>query len=102
MRGLETHLFGLTFETWLRSVGHDYSRVNFFIVADSASSNVKLTWKLLSWLKTQGEHLNVLVTSHYAPCLIHQMARILTMNLERQQVTFVLHYSPSSEFQPAA
>lgn len=76
--GLEKHLFNeLSLEGWLQSIASKFSRLHFGIVADSASANVKLNWKLMAFLQKIGERYNIFTTSWYYPCCLHQLARIL-------------------------
>lgn len=89
---LEKHLLdGLSLEVWMDVLSRNYGRLNFFVVADSAASNVRLLWRLLAYIQKQGKRVNVLVTGCYAPCLLHQVSRMLTMTLERQGVNAALY-----------
>eukprot|EP00438_Fugacium_kawagutii_P033028 Skav220871 [mRNA] locus=scaffold1331:176785:177609:- [translate_table: standard] len=92
MHTLEKHLFaGLSFETWFDTVAASFGRVSFHIVADSAASNLKLCWKLMAFFKKEGDRCGVLTTSHFNACMLHQLSRMLTMCLEKQQVTASLY-----------
>ena len=61
--------------------------LQFLLVADSASANCKLIPYLFQFLREHG------ALSMFSPCLLHQMARLLVLNLERQGVS-----SPSALF----
>ena len=79
---LERHLFGeLSIDTWLQTVAGKFSKINFLVVADSASANISLTWKLMSFLRQKGDQYNIITTCHFHPCCLHQMARIVDASL---------------------
>ena len=79
---LERHLFNkLGWETWLQSLAATYSQLNVFIMADSASANIKLTWRLCSWLQKKGKQYGINVSVHYNPCMLHQVARMVVSGL---------------------
>lgn len=60
-----------------------FAAVQWLVVADAAPANCKMLPHLFSFLRE--ETSNSLAV--YVPCLLHQMARILVVNLERQAVS---------------
>ena len=79
---VERHLLnGVSFETWLQSMSSGFSKLNVFMIADSASANVKLTWKMSSFLRKKGEQYGVQVLVHYHACWLHQIARIVVSEI---------------------
>ena len=60
-----------------------FSLILFQCVCDSATANTKALPRLFSWLQARSEKC----VGAFAPCLLHQMSRILVMNLERQSVS---------------
>lgn len=78
MVSIERHLLNnVGFETWLQTLSATYSRLNVFFMADSASANIKLTWKLSAWIQKKGKEYGLDVSVHYHPCMLHQVARII-------------------------
>lgn len=92
MLSFERFLFGnMSFQTWLGIAAEKFSHINFFVIADSASANIKLSWKLLSFLQEQGRRNNTIVTAAFAPCLLHQLSRMVAANLEKQKVSAAIY-----------
>ena len=90
---LQRHLLNdLEFEIWLETIASKYSRVKLFIVADSASANVKLTWRFMSYVQNLCKRLKILATCNFNPCLLHQIARMVApcwMTCVQSLVSFV-------------
>lgn len=59
-----------------------FSQVQFLVVADSASANCKLLPRLFAYLQKELPQS----VAFFSPCLLHQMSRLVVMNLERQGV----------------
>lgn len=95
---LETHLFGVRIHAFLRLLAVSFSSLHFHMVADSAAANLRLVAKILQFLSTEGKTCNLSVTASFFPCSLHQVARLVIMNLERQKVSAAL-YSISRLYQ---
>ena len=59
-----------------------FEQAQFLAVADSASANCRLLAKLFSYLQQECP----VAVGFFSPCLLHQMSRLLVLNLERQGV----------------
>ena len=88
MLSLERWLLnGVGFETWMNTMSRKCDRISLCVVADSAASNMKLTWRLLSYFQALGARAGMAATGHFAQCILHQLARILVTALERYRVS---------------
>ena len=91
MMSLERYLLNcIGFETWLQTMARSFSSLNVFIIADSASANVKLTWKMGAFLLRKGEQHGVHVSVHYHACMLHQVARIVVTGLSLSRIVVPL------------
>ena len=66
----------------LKEVGN-FKCVQWRVVADSASANCKALPHLFAYLHNQCGN----ILASFSPCLLHQLSRILVLNLERQAVS---------------
>lgn len=57
--------------------------VQWLVVADAASANCKMLPHFFAFLQKESSNSLAL----YVPCLLHQMARVLVLNLERQGIS---------------
>ena len=72
-----------------------FGLLQFLTVADAAPANVSMLGKLFSWLQdlnstyssAHPEQEASLLLACFVPCLLHQLSRVLVLNLERQQLT---------------
>ena len=83
---LRALLYNFQFVSPLQEILSETSQfaiVQWLVVADAATANCKMLPHLFAFLqKETGNSLAV-----YAPCLLHQMARVLVLNLERPGVS---------------
>ena len=92
MLSFERHLFGnLSLQTWLEIIANHFGKIHVCVIADSASANIKLTWRMLSYLQQLGRRNNTTLTASFLPCVLHQLARMVAMNLEKQKVSASLY-----------
>ena len=63
-----------------------FPMVQFHCVSDAAAANCKALPQLFSWLQARSSNC---VATH-SPCLLHQMSRIVVLNLEHQAVVSLL------------
>lgn len=61
----------------------EFDLIQVQCVCDAASANMKALPRLFTWLQAKSEHC----VSTMSPCLLHQLSRVLLMNLERQMVS---------------
>jgi len=81
--------------TFMERSACQFDTVQFLTVADSATANLSMLSRFFSWLQEHSQKLSAsaqgqqvpLVLSCFVPCLLHQMARVLVLNLQRQQLT---------------
>lgn len=57
------------------------------MVGDAATSNVKCMKHLLPWLQEQGKRWNLVVSGVFMPCLLHQLSRLIIMDLDRSDLS---------------
>lgn len=98
---LENHIFGCDMSAFFAKASQVYSTVNLQVVADCAASNLKFMRHFLSYMCSQGAAHDVLVTAMFSPCMLHQLARVLTRNLSSKgvsaplfSITRLLQFSP--------
>ncbi len=80
---LDRHLLGMGLEVWMDVIARKFATLQICVVADSAAANLKLLWKFMAYMQLQGKRVESLVLGYFNPCLLHQLARVLVMNLER-------------------
>lgn len=76
-----------------RSLG-TFDLLQFLTVADAAAANVSVLAKFFSWLQefhqkrcsSLPDQKPSLLLARFVPCLLHQLARILVLRLESQQL----------------
>lgn len=73
-------------DKYVEEASKKFRLVQFQCVCDSATANCKALPHLFSWLKSKSDRC----VSSFTPCMLHQLSRILVMNLERQGICSVL------------
>ena len=68
-----------------------FSCVQFLVTGDSAPANCKALPHIFSFLQSQSPNC----LASFSPCLLHQLSRMLVLNMERQCVSSAL---PGLEF----
>ena len=84
---LEAHVFHSSLPEFLEKAARTYGSLNFSLVADCASANLKFIRHFLSYVQAEGAERGLLVTATFAPCMLHQLARIPTMKMSLQGVS---------------
>lgn len=82
-------------KTFVEDSASKFGLLQFLTVADAAPANVSMLGKLFSWLQdlnstyssAHPEQEASLLLACFVPCLLHQLSRVLVLNLERQQLT---------------
>lgn len=70
-------------DQFIEKASKEFDLIQVQCVCDAASANMKALPHLFSWLQTKSERC----VSALSPCLLHQLSRVLLMNLERQMVS---------------
>ena len=60
-----------------------FSSIQFLVTGDSAPANCKALPLLFAFLQTESPQC----LASFSPCLLHQLARLLVLNMERQNVS---------------
>ena len=97
----EDFAFGAKFSDFFVEAGKAYSHIHLSAVGDAASANCKGILQFFGHLHDLARRHNVVLTSVFSPCLIHQLARILLLHLEQRAVSAAL-YSITRLHQQAA
>ncbi|CAE7699024.1 unnamed protein product [Symbiodinium sp. CCMP2592] len=91
LQTLEQMLFGCSFLEFLQSAKKKYRSVGFSLVADSAKANLKTVRDLTAYVVQQGEACGLLVTLHFIPCLMHQIMRVVLLNMDHKGLTAAMY-----------
>lgn len=63
-----------------------FNSVQFLVTGDSAPANIKALPHLFAFLQSQSPKF----LASFSPCLLHQLSRVLVLNMERQCVSSAL------------
>ena len=91
LQTLEQMLFGCSLLEFFQSAKKKYRSVGFSLVADSAKANLKTVRDLMAYVVQQGEACGLLVTLHFIPCLMHQVMRVILLNMDHKGLTAAMY-----------
>lgn len=91
LRAIETHLFGRSLDVCVAEMASKFSGLSFVTTGDAASANVKTTERLFCYLQALGREHAIPIVSIFTSCNLHQLSRILGLQLERQALTSALY-----------
>eukprot|EP00438_Fugacium_kawagutii_P033552 Skav211086 [mRNA] locus=scaffold2002:157101:157934:+ [translate_table: standard] len=81
------YLFGCQLDQAIQKLASSHACVNFIAVGDAATANLKSIMQLFVYLGELGKTHGIVVTGNFSVCLLHQLARILALHIERQALT---------------
>ena len=88
---LEQCLFGSSILGFLAKLAKHYRVLHICLVGDAATGNRKVVAQLFHLLTEAARQHNVVLTLSWNPCLLHQCARILLLQLEQRQLSAALY-----------
>ena len=91
LQSLEQHLFGTSLEVFINQVASKFTGLNIVNTGDAASANVKTAELLFTYVKKVAREHGLVATSCFTFCSLHQLARILSLHLERQALTAAMY-----------
>ena len=86
-RLFEAHVTGTGWQTFLHTISKNFNSIHFAVVADSAASNLRFLRHWLKYLRNMARDASITLTATFCPCLLHQMSRVVDLNLQRQGET---------------
>lgn len=91
MSNFEEFVFGKELATFVIEQASRLEGLSFITVGDAAGSNIKLSEQFMSYLKKLGQAQGLVITSTFSVCVLHQLARILSLHLERQALNAAMY-----------
>lgn len=91
LQNLEQMVFGCSFLEFLEAAKQKYRSVGFSLVADSAKANLKTVRDLMAYVVEQSQACGLLVTLHFTPCLMHQVMRVILLNMDHKGLTAAMY-----------
>ena len=95
------YLFGCSLDEAIKKVSQTHELLCLVATGDAATGNISMIHQFLSYAICEGKRHGLVVTGVFTMCLLHQMARLLTIFLSHQALTASL-YSISKLTQHAA
>ena len=75
---------GTGWQTFFHTISKNFNSIHFAVVADSAASNLRFLRHWLKYLRNMALDASITLTATFCPCLLHQMSRVVDLNLQRQ------------------
>lgn len=80
-------LFSMPIADFIKLTQSSYKILQWHVVCDAASANMRLVKKLFAFLRGTSLESGQVVLCTIMPCFLHQMSRIVSMTLERHNLS---------------